>query len=50
MFTIYGDGLLPLSTHDRTLFSSVPLSLPLFSLLLVTGGFVKRNTANLIPV
>jgi len=48
--TIYGDGSLPLSTCKQkhgTIFPSCIFPV-LFSL--VSGGFVKCNTANLIPV
>jgi len=48
--TIYGDGLLPLSICEQKhgiIFSSC-IFLVLFSL--VSGGFVKCNAANLIPV
>lgn len=48
--TIYGEGLLPLSTCEQkhgTIFPSCIFPV-LFSL--VSGGFVKCNAANLIPV
>lgn len=51
--TIYGDGLLSLSTCNlkkckTPFFFFIYLSSVLFSL--VRGGFVKCNAANLIPV